>query len=142
KGAVGSFGEGKEFVDFCLQEELDLQETFVANRFTLGSVGMDLAAVDADVSQLQQSHRLCQEEDLHEQILELRKELFAEGGDSVMVWRVIARKVAEGGSFPGGLLDLSCGENAGGIGIDKQSDHHLGGIGCASPTAIVIVDRF
>jgi hypothetical protein len=79
---------------------------------------------------------LGEQEDLHEQRLELRKELFSKGGNGVMVRRVIAGEETEGSGFPGGLLDLSRGEDAGGVGIEEQSDHHFGGIGCPASFAI------
>ena len=97
---------------------------------------MDLGAVEADVSEFYQSHLLGEQEDLDEQILDLRQKLLSEGSEGVMVGRVIACEEAEGSRFPGGLLDLARREDTDGIGVKEQGDHHLGGIGSSSSFAI------
>ena len=59
-----------------------------------------------------------------------------------MVGGIIACEETEGRGILGGLLDLSGGEDAGGIGIEEQGDHHFGGIGCPSSFAIGSIEGF
>ena len=107
------FGQRKELLDFGLEESFDLQKAFVGDGFALGSIGLDLGAVEADVSELQQSH-LAAEAGLdpilseEERVPELGKDPKAEEpADDLKKMGPIYVKLGQVFSSRGGLLPAS-----------------------------------
>ena len=103
---------------------------------------MDLGAVETDVAQLKNLQLLGQHEDLHEQPAEFREEVVSEVGDGVVVWGVVSCQEAEGSGLVGGSLDLSGGEDAGGVGIEEECEQDFGGVGFCSLIAIAGIEGF
>ena len=82
---VGPFTQLKQLADLGPEPVLDFKQPFVADRLALGGIGVNLAAVQTDVAQLEHTSRLCQEQDLHKQLLDLRQEGLAKGGNGIVV---------------------------------------------------------
>ena len=84
---------------FLPQLRCQLAQPLVAHGFALGRIRLNLAAIQADISQLQDAHRLRQQQDLPQQFLELRQERLAKGGDGVVVRMQSARDKANGQKY-------------------------------------------
>jgi hypothetical protein len=66
-----AFAQGEQFVNLGAQVGLEGQQVLGAHRLALGGIGMALGAIEADVAQLQHPGELGQQQDLHEEILQL-----------------------------------------------------------------------
>ena len=81
--------------------------------------------------------RLCQQEHLHEEVLQFGQERAPKRSQRIVVGMQVARDEAERHRLIGGALDLARAEHTGGIGIQEQAQQHFGGVGF--PTARPIV---
>ena len=68
---------------------------------------MNLAAIQAEVPQLEHPGSLCHQQNLNKQILELRQKRLAKVGDGVVIRMQSACQIAKGNVFISGFLDLA-----------------------------------
>jgi hypothetical protein len=73
------------------------EQALVADGFALGSIRVDLGAIDADIAEFQHAHGLSDQENLDKQVLQVRHKGFAEGGDGVVIRVEVAGNEADGG---------------------------------------------
>ena len=85
-------------------------------------VGVNLGAVEADGTQLQELHFLRQFEHLDKNTGKFFEKAPPEGGQRVVVGVAAGAEVAEGDGVVGGPLDLAAGEDAIRIAIDQQAE--------------------
>ena len=90
----------------------------------LARVGLDLRAVQRDVTGVEQFHLARQHQHLHEQRLDLLEEAPPERGQRVVIWVGVGRHVAEGDRIVGRPLDLAAGVHATRVPIDQQPQQH------------------
>ena len=67
---------------------------------------MDFAAIQADVAQLQHTGHLCQQQDLHKQLLDFRQKVLAKVGNRVMIWVQSTCNVSKWNTFIGGSFSI------------------------------------
>ena len=78
------FAQRQQLMHFLAQLGFHFAQPFVADRFALGSVRMNFAAIQAEVAQLQHPRHLRQQQDLHKQLVELGQKGLAKVRESVM----------------------------------------------------------
>ena len=76
-----------------------MQQPAVTDRMALGCIGVDLAAIDTDGSQLQHAQLMSDDQYLGKQVHDFGQKGLAKVGDGVMVWMVAARKKSERDRF-------------------------------------------
>jgi len=116
-------------------------QPLVADRLTLGGVGVDLGPVQAERAQREHARFLRQQQHLHAQPLEVGQEGGAKGGDGVVVGMPVARDVAERHRLVGGPLDLARTEDPRRVPIEEQRQQPLGRVGLAATGPVARVER-
>lgn len=81
--AVGS--QGHQCCDFLAQVGLQFQRSGIADCLAFGGICMNLATVQTDVAQLQETRRLGHEQHLHKEFLDFGQKAAPECIDGVMV---------------------------------------------------------
>jgi len=92
---VGLLGEAHQLIDLALELLLQTVGVLPAQCLVLAGVGFDLGPVEADGSELDQPHRLRDEQYLGEQRRQLVEEAFAEVGDGAVVGVGVGADVAK-----------------------------------------------
>src|SRR2546425_9289846 len=138
---VELFTQGEELLDLRSKLGLQLPQTFVADRFALGGIGMHFGPIQTDRAQLQHTRLLGKQEHLHEQLLQLGQEGAPKGGQCIMVGMQIACDEAKGHRLIGGTLNLARTEHSGGIAIQQQAQQHFGGIWFPTAWPILGIQR-
>ena len=90
----------------------------------LARVGVDLGAVQRDVTQLEQPHLARQHQHRHEQRLALLEEPPPERGQRVVVGVGVGRHKPERHRVVGRALDLAAGVHPAGVAVDQQAQQH------------------
>lgn len=106
-----------------------------------GGVGFDLGAIETDLAQLQDVHLPCDEKDLNEQRLELRKKALAKGSDSVVIGMIVSGYISKGHGVVSRPLQLVTGKNSCRIAVEQQGQQHLRVMGLGAPAGIGGLDR-
>jgi NOL1/NOP2/fmu family ribosome biogenesis protein len=52
----------------------------------LARIGLHLAAINKNIAQLQHTQMVCNQQDLHKQLLQLRQKSLAETVNAVVIW--------------------------------------------------------
>jgi hypothetical protein len=90
-----------------------------------GGAGFDLRAVQADGAQLEQLEFAGQFQHVHEGGGDGGEVLATEGADRVGVGMLVGGEVAHGDVTGGGALDAAGVEEAVGLAVDEQRQHHV-----------------
>ena len=110
---------------------------FGAGGSLVAGVGEDFSAVDGDGAELEQLEFAGQLEGFEEAFGEERAVLPAKGAEGVVVGIGVGAEEAHGDILPGGALDAAGDEEAGGIAINEQAEHHGGRVlGVAGAAAV------
>jgi hypothetical protein len=137
---VGCFGHGKQLGHFRLQIGFNGQQPLVTDSLALGSVGMDFAPIQADVTQLQIAHRLSQQQYLDKQLFQFGQMLSPKVGDGIVVEMHVTGDESEWQHFVGRLFNLARTEHPRRIPVDQQSQQQFQGVGWRSFVAILLIN--
>ena len=112
-----------------LGEDL-LGDLLVAAGGAVARHGGELAAVDGDHPDLDQTGPGAEAQDLAEEIGDGPLVADAEAGDRGVIGRLVGGDHPEGDVLPAAALDATRGALANAIGVGEQGQHHLGVVGC------------
>ncbi len=118
---VGLLAQRQQFRHFLAQAFFHLEQALPTHGVALGSIGVDLGAVQAEVAQLQHPGGFGQEQDLDEHLLEFDQEALTEVGQRVVVGVETTRQEAKRDRLVGGAFDLAGTEHARGVGVEQQA---------------------
>ncbi len=104
---VALFTQAEQLLDLSSQLRLQLQESLVTDCVVLGGIGMDLGPIQADRSQFQHARLLCEQEHLHEQVLQFEQKRAPKCRQRIVVGMLVAGDEAERHRLIGGPLDLA-----------------------------------
>ena len=113
--------QGQQVLHLLAQWGLQFAQASVTHGMMLGSVRMDLTAIQADVAQFQHSGQLGQQENLHKQFLDFSEKGLAKVGNRVVVGMQTPSNEPKGNTLVGGLFDLARTEKTVGISIKQKS---------------------
>ena len=85
----------------------------------LGSVRLDLAAIQADTAQFQHVQLVGNQQDLGKQLVKLRQKTPSESGNSIMVRMAVCRDVTKRDRVMGAALQFPTGKYSGGITVEQ-----------------------
>ncbi len=138
-GLVGYFSQCQQFRHLLLQIRFDGHQPLVAHRLTLGGVGVDLAPIQADVAQFQHPHRLRQQQDLHEQLLDFRQKSLPKGGDGIVVGMHIPGNETKWNRFIGRPFYPPRTEDPRRVTVEQQPQHQFRGVGWSACFLVLLV---
>ena len=137
---VGPLAQGQQLRDLGLQLRPDLQQALVAHGVAFRGVRVDLAAVEAERPQLQHSHHSGQQQDLHEEPVEVWQEGLAKARQRVVVRVQVAGDEAERRRVVSRPLELARAEHTRRVTVEDEPDQHLGRVGLTATRAIPGID--
>ena len=122
--AVAGFGLGEQ----CVHVEAELRAQFaralVGDVFVFAGAGADVGAVEAHAAELEQAQFARQLEHIDEGGGHGLEVVAAEGADGVVIGMGVGAEVAHGQVAVGGALDAAAAEDAVGVAVDEQGEHH------------------
>jgi NOL1/NOP2/fmu family ribosome biogenesis protein len=81
----------------------------------LARIGLHLAPINKDIAQFQHTQMVCNQQDLHKQLFQLRQKPLAETVNAVVIRVQTARNINEGHRFIARLLQFATGKYPRGI---------------------------
>jgi len=123
---IGAGCQREQGLDFGTEVGFLVEQTLVADGFTLGGIRVDLGPIDADVTQFQHARGLSKQEHLDKEVVQYGQKGSAEGSDGIVAGVQVAGNEAEGSRLIGGSFNLARREDAGGIAIGQQAEEELG----------------
>ena len=126
---VALFAQAEQLLDLGSQLRLHLQESLVTDCVVPGGIGMDLGPIQADRSQFQHARLLCEQEHLHEQVLQFEQKRAPKCRQRIVVGMLVAGDEAERHRLIGGPLDLARTEHTRRIAIEQQAQQYFRSVG-------------
>ena len=133
---IGALGARQQLLDLGQQLRLELLGMPVRQRAVARGVGVQLRAVQCQRAELEQLHRLGDEQHLHEQRLDLGEESLAERAQRVVIGVAVGRNVAKCQRLVGRRLDAPARIGPARIAVDEQREQHRRVIGRRACAAI------
>jgi len=141
-GAVGGFGFDEELGDFGFKQGHDFAGFTITVGGVLAGVGHDLGAINGDGAQFEEFEFAGEEEGFEEGFLDEGVVFAAEGADGIVVGMGVGADESDGEVLAGGVFDAAGAEQAGGVAINEEGEHHggreLGIPGAAVVDAVVV----
>ena len=109
-------------------------------RFAFRGIGVYLAAIQADVPQLQQPHRLRYQQDLHEQLLDFGQESLTKRRNRIVVGVHVSADETERDEFIGGSFNLTRTKNARRVAVEQQAQHDFRRIGWRTFIFVLLIN--
>ncbi len=140
-GFIGGLGLRHQLRHLGLQLRLDLARMFIGQRAVAAGIGMDLRAVQRHRTQLQYTHLPRQQQNLHEQRLDLLEEPPPEGRDCVVIGMIVRGNEAERDRIVSRPLQFAAGKNARGVAVDQNGQQQFRVIARRARAAVAAAHR-
>jgi hypothetical protein len=134
---IRRFGLRQQVGHFGLQLRLDLAGVLVGQSAVAAGVGVYFGPIQCDGAQPEHAHLARQEQNFHEQGLDLGKKPPPERGDGVVIGMVVRRDEAERYGIVGRSFELAAGKHPARVAVDQKAQQRcrmVGGRACAAIT--------